>query len=165
MRSPFIVWNNPGETVARMNPPEFFEPSHDDAIALLQRHHFGRLAFSFHDRVDIEPISYVFSDGWVYGRTSRGTKLTTVRHHPWVAFEVDEIEGQFDWRSVVVHGTLYFLDDEGADRGREAYVHAVELLRSIDADALTPADATPQRVALFRIYADDITVRAARTSG
>jgi nitroimidazol reductase NimA-like FMN-containing flavoprotein (pyridoxamine 5'-phosphate oxidase superfamily) len=151
--------------MARTGQPEFFEPSREDAVALLERHHFGRLAFSFHDRVDIEPISYVFSDGWLYGRTSRGTKLTTVRHHPWVAFEVDEIEGQFDWRSVVVHGTLYFLDDEGGDRAaHEPYAHAVDLLRSIDAGALTPADATPERVAVFRIYADDITVRAARTS-
>jgi nitroimidazol reductase NimA-like FMN-containing flavoprotein (pyridoxamine 5'-phosphate oxidase superfamily) len=107
----------------------------------------------------------VFSDGWLYGRTSRGTKLTTVRHHPWVAFEVDEIEGQFDWRSVVVHGTLYFLDDEGGNgEAREPYAHALELLRTIDAAALTSADATPGRVALFRIYADDITARAARTS-
>jgi nitroimidazol reductase NimA-like FMN-containing flavoprotein (pyridoxamine 5'-phosphate oxidase superfamily) len=151
--------------MARTSQPEFFEPSRDDAVALLERHHFGRLAFSFHDRVDIEPISYVFSDGWLYGRTSRGTKLTTVRHHPWVAFEVDEIEGQFDWRSVVVHGTLYFLDDESGDGGtREPYAHALELLRTFDAAALTSADATPGRVALFRIYADDITARAARTS-
>jgi uncharacterized protein len=149
--------------MARTSHPEFFEPSRDEALELLQRHHVGRLAFSFHDRVDIEPISYVFADGWVYGRTAPGTKLTTVRHHPWVAFEVDEIEGQFDWRSVVVHGTLYFIDEEGGERAHEAHAHALELLRSIDASALTSADVTPERVALFRIYADDITARGARS--
>ena len=56
------------------------------------RAHVGRLAFTFHDRVDIEPISHVYSEGWVYARTSPGTKLTTVKHHPWVAFEVDEVQ-------------------------------------------------------------------------
>jgi nitroimidazol reductase NimA-like FMN-containing flavoprotein (pyridoxamine 5'-phosphate oxidase superfamily) len=150
--------------MALTHRPEFFEPSRAEALELLGRHQVGRLAFSFHDRVDIEPISYVFSDGWIYGRTSQGTKLTTVRHHPWVAFEVDEVEGLFDWRSVVVHGALYFLDPNGGDRDREAYAHAVRLLRQFDAEVLTADDPAPERTTLFRIHADDITARAARSS-
>jgi nitroimidazol reductase NimA-like FMN-containing flavoprotein (pyridoxamine 5'-phosphate oxidase superfamily) len=149
----------------RTSHPEFFEPSRDDAIALLARHHVGRLAFTFHDRVDIEPISYVFADGWVYGRTAEGTKLTTIRHHPWVAFEVDEVEGQFDWRSVVVHGTLYFVDGRGDESAHDGYARALELLRVVDPRALTPNDVTPDRSSIFRIFADDITARAARSSG
>ena len=83
-------------------------------------------------------------------------------HHPWVAFEIDEIESPFDWRSVVVHGALYLLAADGGDRDREEYSHAVEVLRELDAAVLTAADATPQRDVLFRIHADDITGRAAR---
>ena len=149
--------------MARTHKPEFYDLSRGDAIALLERHTVGRLAFSFHDRVDVEPISYIYDDGWLYGRTSPGTKLRTLQHSPWVAFQVDEIEGRVDWQSVVVHGTLYFLDPEGGDREREAYAAALELLRSLDADILTPADATPQRSTLFRIHADSITGRAARS--
>jgi nitroimidazol reductase NimA-like FMN-containing flavoprotein (pyridoxamine 5'-phosphate oxidase superfamily) len=149
--------------MARTHKPELYEMPREDAIALLDRGHVGRLAFSFHDRVDIEPISYVYHEGWLYGRTSPGTKLLTVKHSPWVAFEVDEIEGRFDWRSVVVHGTLYLLDPDGGDREREAYTAALELLRSRDADVLTPADVTPHRSTLFRIHADAITGRAARS--
>ena len=149
--------------MARTNRPEFFELSREEATDLLARYHVGRLAFTFHDRVDIEPISYAFADGWIYGRTGQGTKLTVVRHHPWVAFEVDEIEGQLDWRSVVVHGMLYFLDPNGGDRDREMYAAAVEILREVDASVLTATDATPERATLFRIHADDITARGART--
>ena len=115
--------------------------------------------------MDIEPISYVFADGYLWGRTAPGTKLTTIQHHPWVAFEVDEVEGPFDWRSVVVRGTLYFLADEGGQRAGETYTRALELLRGLDAGALTPDDMTPDRVALFRIFADEINIRAARTTG
>ena len=97
-------------------PTTFFELTRDEAVDLLTRNHVGRLAFSFHDRVDIEPISYVFSGDWVYARTAPGTKLAIVQHHPWVAFEVDEIRSRVDWRSVVVHGTIYFIDAE--PRGR-----------------------------------------------
>jgi nitroimidazol reductase NimA-like FMN-containing flavoprotein (pyridoxamine 5'-phosphate oxidase superfamily) len=37
--------------------------------SLLARNHVGRLAFTFHDHVDIEPVSYVYADG-VIKRTS-----------------------------------------------------------------------------------------------
>lgn len=61
--------------------PSFSELSRHDCVELLRRNHVGRIAFTFHDRVDIEPISYVFADDWLYGRTSPGTKVATVRHH------------------------------------------------------------------------------------
>lgn len=145
--------------------PIFYELSSADALEMLSRHYIGRLAFTFHDRVDVEPISYLFRDGWIYARTSPGTKLTVVEHNPWVAFEIDEVEGRFDWRSVVVHGTIYFLDASGGDRDRETYESALELMRTVDADLLTSADPTPHRSTLFRIHADRIIGRAARTAG
>ncbi len=151
--------------MARTNRPEFSDLSRGECVALLERHHIGRLAFSFHDRVDVEPISYVFAEGCIYGRTSPGTKLVAVRHHPWVAFQVDEIEGRFDWRSVVAHGTLYFLEPGGGDRDREAYERALDLLREIDAEAMTASDATPHRTSVFRIFADEITGRMATSGG
>ena len=139
--------------------PLFSELTRDESIDLLTRNHVGRLAFTFRDRVDIEPISYVYADGWLYARTSPGTKLQIVHHHPWVAFEVDEIHSRFDWRSVVVHGTIYFLD--AADTEHEPYHHAVEVLRKIDADAFTETDLVPRRTNIFRIHADDISGRRA----
>ncbi len=114
--------------------------------------------------MDIEPISYVLSDGWLYARTSPGTKLTVVQHHPWVAFEVDEIRSRFDWRSVVVHGTIYFIDPS-READRHDYEAAVKILRSADADALTPADATPHRDLLFRIHIDDVVGKGAKPGG
>jgi len=139
----------------------FFELTRDEAVEFLAQNHVGRLAFSFHDRVDIEPISYVFSGDWLYARTAPGTKLTIVQHHPWVAFEVDEIRSRVDWRSVVVHGTIYFIDPS-READRKDYDAAVKILRSADADALTSADATPQRDLLFRIHADEIVGKGAR---
>jgi nitroimidazol reductase NimA-like FMN-containing flavoprotein (pyridoxamine 5'-phosphate oxidase superfamily) len=149
--------------MALTNRPTFSELPRPECVEVLHRNHVGRLAFTFHDRVDIEPISYVFADEWLYGRTSPGTKLATVRHHPWVAFEVDEIEGRFDWRSVVVHGAMYLLAPDGGEREREAYATAIHLLRHVDAEALTPGDPTPFRTTLFRIHADDMVGRAAST--
>jgi nitroimidazol reductase NimA-like FMN-containing flavoprotein (pyridoxamine 5'-phosphate oxidase superfamily) len=128
---------------------------------LLTRNHVGRIAYSFHDRVDIEPISYVYADGAIYMRTAPGSKLLTLTHAPWVAFEVDEVHGPFDWRSVVAHGTVYFLNDSGSPIDRSTYRHAVARLRELVPDALDRDDPTPMRRVVVKLYPAGITGRAA----
>jgi nitroimidazol reductase NimA-like FMN-containing flavoprotein (pyridoxamine 5'-phosphate oxidase superfamily) len=143
-------------------PMTIIELSRQAGLQLLAEHHIGRIAFAFRDRVDIEPISYVFADGWIYARTSPGTKLTTIEHHPYVAFEVDEIRSATDWRSVVVHGTIYFIDPERSDVDRALHTGALQHLRSVDPSALTDEDAAPHRRQLLRIYVDEVVARSAR---
>lgn len=105
--------------------PVFRELGREESEQLLLRNHVGRIAFAFHDRVDIEPIHYVFHGGWIYGRTSPGTKLTTIAHNRWVAFEVDEVQGLFDWRSVVVKGAFYLTGmDASADQDPDLRVES-----------------------------------------
>lgn len=82
-----------------MTPPVFRELTREECEALLAVSHVGRLAYTFRDRAEIEPIHYAFENGWIYGRTSEGSKLTAIDHNPYVAFEVDEVNGIFDWRS------------------------------------------------------------------
>lgn len=81
---------------------------------ILSRNHVGRVAFSFRDRVDIRPIHYVYKNGWIYGCTSKGGKLETIAHNMWVAFEVDEVAGTFDWRSIVIRGAFYIMSPIGS---------------------------------------------------
>ena len=141
--------------------PRFRQLDAGESMAVLARHHVGRLAFALHQHVDVEPISYVLAGEWLYGRTSPGTKLSTIAHNPWIAFEVDEIDGLFEWRSVVVHGTAYFLTP--GVRGDQSYDEAVEHLRTIDPRALTHDDLAPHRTVLFRIHVNDVTGREAST--
>lgn len=131
--------------------------------ALLGRHAVGRLAYVEGQGVQIEPIHYVYADGWLYGRTQPGSKLAALAHRPWVAFEVDEVEGLFDWRSVVVRGHFAVLDAAGAPAEQAQYARAVTALRSLLPTALTPDDPVPARQVLFAIHADDATGRAATT--
>ena len=143
-------------------PYTIVELSREAGLRLLAEHHVGRIAFTFRDRVDIEPISYVYANGWIWARTSPGTKLTTVSHHPYVAFEVDEVQSASDWRSVVVHGTIYFIDAERGEEDRAIYDEAVRQLRSLDPSVFTDRDAAPHRQELFRIYVDEVSARSAR---
>jgi nitroimidazol reductase NimA-like FMN-containing flavoprotein (pyridoxamine 5'-phosphate oxidase superfamily) len=142
-----------------------------ESEAILSRNHVGRIAYSFHDRVDVEPIHYVYDEGWIYGRTALGAKLVTLSHHRWVAFEVDEIEGLFDWRSVIVHGAVYVLGGDDPALADPALAHGLALLRRLLPETLTEADPAPFRTVLFRVYASEITgreasmTRSAGTSG
>ena len=145
-----------------MPGPTFHDLDPDEANALLARNHVGRIAYSFHDRVDIEPISYVFADGAIYMRTAPGSKLSTLAHAPWVAFEVDEVTGPHDWRSVVVHGTVYVLEDRGSKVARESYRLAVSHLRTLMPHALGVGDPTPERTVVMQLHPDTITGREAR---
>lgn len=143
--------------------PHFRELTPKECVALLERHHVGRLAFSRKDRVDIEPIHYVHDDGWLYGRTQPGTKLEVVTHNRWVSFEVDEVDAIFDWRSVVVKGGFYLLRKDGSEQEREIYDRGVRILRRLVPETLTPDDPLPERAIVFRIHVDEMFGRAAST--
>lgn len=127
----------------------------------LARHNVGRVATAHKDRVDIVPVHYVFEDGWVYGRTAAGTKLETVVHNRWVAFEVDEVEALFDWRSVVIKGGFYILRKEGSTHEHEIYERGVAIVRRLIPEAFTADDPLPERAIVFRIHVDEMTGRAA----
>lgn len=137
---------------------------------ILSRNHVGRLAFSFENHVDIEPISYVYKDGWIYGRTSQGTKTDTIGLNKWVAFEVDEVDEAFRWRSVVVKGPFYVMSQIAAKEHDPtdtsiiedpAFAQGVALLRSVLPETFDASDPVPFRNTVFRIHLDEVTGREA----
>ena len=133
-----------------------------ECLALLNRHDVGRLAYTFHDRVDIQPVHYVMSAGYLYGRTSEGSKLETLAHNRWVAFEVDEVRGPFDWASAVVHGAFYRLDlQAAAPKDRDVAARAAALLDNVVPNTLALGDPVPFRRVLFRVSVDEVSGRRA----
>ena len=130
---------------------------------ILARSSVGRLAFSVHGRVNVIPVHFIYEKGWIYGRTAPGGKLLEILRNRRVAFEVDEHTALFDWRSVVVHGTFYIIEQN--DENAAVFHHAVELLRDLVPGTLTDSDPVPFRSHLFRINAAEITGRAASPSG
>lgn len=144
--------------------PVFHDLSRAKSQKLLGRNHIGRIAFSFHDSVDIRPLSYVYTDDWIFGRTSPGDKLVTLRHNQWVAFEVDEIQGMLDWESVLAHGTFYRLEPEGAESDVRLYERALRSIRKLAPKTLTEGDPVPFRTELFGIAVDSISGRSCSTT-
>ena len=131
----------------------------ETADALLRKHHVACIALAFHDRVTIALVNYVYVDGSIFGRMEDGPDLTTLRHHPWVALEVSEIDGLYDWRSVAVRGSLELLSDTGATKDSAELHAAVERLRAVVPAVFTPRDPMPRRVHVFRLYVDEVVGR------
>ena len=148
---------------ATAHMPQFSDLSEQSARALLARNHVGRLAFAFRDRVDIQPIHYVYDADWLVGRTGVGSKLVRLAHHPWCAFEVDEVHGLFHWDSVVVHGSFSMLDPKVGSS--DLYNRALDLLQRFIPGTLSAEDPVPERAILFAIHIDELRGRRARPSG
>jgi hypothetical protein len=146
--------------MATITGPHFRDMTLEESRALLTSKHVGRLAFALQNRVDIEPISYASDGEWIFGRTSSGTKLASLLHRPWCAFETDEVHDLFDWSSVVVKGTFYLLDPEVAST--DTYTRAERLLTKLVPGTFTAHDPVPFRDIIFGIYAHEITGRSAR---
>ena len=150
------------------------ELARSEIETILNRNHVGRLAFSFHDRVDIRPIHYVYKYGWIYGCTSKGSTLGTIGHNTWVAFEVDEVVAVFDWRSVVIRGAFFVMSPvasphpdptDTSQREDPEFSQAVMSLRSFLPDMMLASDTTPFRHVVFRIHLDEASGRESTPTG
>lgn len=147
---------------ARSGDVTFRELPRAEIEEMLLRNKVGRLAFSFHDRVDVQPIHYIYERGWLYGRTSEGNKIASLTQNQWVALEIDEVNDVFDWRSIVIHGSFWILHPRGSPRAEEVWVKAAELVSKIVPGALTEYDPVGFRQTLFRIAVSDVRGREAK---
>lgn len=134
-----------------------------DAEYLLATHHTGRMAYAFHNRVMMTLVNYVYSGGWIYARLDHGPVLSALTEHQLVAFAVDEIEGVYDWRSVVVHGAVQLLANDRASSAWCDFNRALQLLRGEVPSILTNDDPHPERQQLYRIHLDECFARESKS--
>lgn len=143
--------------------PAFSVLTDAECAELLARSHVGRLAFRTATGVDIQPIGYAAGKDWLYMRSASGAKLEAVAHNPHVAFEVDEVEGPFDWRSVVAHGTIYLFSADGPPLEASQFRTAVEALRTFIPNTLSATDSVPERQTVYGLHVDRMEGRMAQS--
>jgi nitroimidazol reductase NimA-like FMN-containing flavoprotein (pyridoxamine 5'-phosphate oxidase superfamily) len=75
----------------------------------------------------VVPINYVYEGGSIYANASEGLKLRAMRENPLVCFEVEQIRGTANWRTVIAQGRFEeLLQDE---RERAVDIIAMRLAR------------------------------------
>ena len=155
----------------RAGSPQFRILSRRECEAVLTRNSVGRIAFVHGNRPDIVPIHYVFAGSALCGRTAPGTRVDEASRNfsdAWpVAFEVDEVEGPFRWRSVVVHGNLHAATEGDAEWQRNArdWEEAMRSFRTLMPEAFTERDPTGFRDILLRVDVAEVSGREALPGG
>ena len=121
--------------MSRNHHHQVFELSEEQCRQRLQGHQrkLGRIAFAEERDPDWPvalPVNYAYVQGDIFIRTYEGSKLYAALRRQRVAFEVDEVDGEWSegW-SVVAVGTLQLVDDP------EQRAAAAAQLRSWGADA------------------------------
>lgn len=141
--------------------PVFSQLSTTEAHSILARNHVGRLAYVVRGHIDIEPVHYVASQSWIYVRSAQGTKLKAFEHRPFAAFEVDEVDDTFDWRSVVAHGTIYVMSEPRSHSEHADLDRALRTMRTFIPETMTRDDPTPLRQTIYGMHIDDLSGRKA----
>ena len=139
----------------------------EECFEVLAAKRVGRLACARENQPYIVPFHFVFDGGKnCYAVSTLGQKIEWMRANSLVCVEVDDIENQFEWTSLVVFGRYQELPDAAefeTERNR-----AYELLSRhalwwqpayVTGAHLSPA--TDDKPIYFRIFIDKITGRRA----
>ena len=81
---------------------------------LLGENIFGRIGCHAFGRTYVVPITYAYDGNYVYANSDEGMKLHMMRSNPSVCFEVDTVDGNANWQSVIAAAHFEELHGEQA---------------------------------------------------
>lgn len=87
----------------------------------------ARLACESGGQPYVVPVYLAYNNKCLYGFSTLGQKIESMRVNPLVCIEIDDVKSQTHWMSVVVFGRYEELPD--APEHKAARLHALELLQ------------------------------------
>src|SRR5205085_865783 len=78
--------------------------SQEQSRELLRKCRIGRLGCIAGDEPYVVPVSYIFDGEFAYMHSLPGHKIYAMRERPCVCLQVDEIEDDLRWKSVLAFG-------------------------------------------------------------
>jgi uncharacterized protein len=130
--------------------------SEEEARALLRAGRLARLGCVAEGYPYVVPVNYVYDGEFVFSHSLPGLKIEAMRASPRVCLQVDEMQDETRWTSVLAFGTFEELKDKGE---RES---ALSLLLSLFPQ-LTPvesfiiADAAAPTPVVYRVRVERVT--------
>lgn len=99
------------------------EMSNAECCEVLRREKVGRLACAHNNQPYVIPIYFAFDGNYIYGFTTVGQKVEWMRSNELVCFEMDHIENEHEWVSIVVFGRYEELPDTLQCQGARAQAY------------------------------------------
>jgi uncharacterized protein len=121
----------------------------------------GRIGTSSGGRTYVVPVTYVYDGNSVYGHSTLGQKIRMMRANPSVCFQVDDIRGLANWRSVIAQGTYEELSGDMATAA--AKLIRARIGRSTVSETAGPAGRQGRTHVSYRIRLREKTGRYERT--
>jgi nitroimidazol reductase NimA-like FMN-containing flavoprotein (pyridoxamine 5'-phosphate oxidase superfamily) len=130
--------------------------STDEAWALLRTGRLARLGCIADGEPYVVPVNYWADGASVLVHSLPGRKIAAMRAHPRVCLQVDDIQDQYRWRSVLAYGTYEELRG-GPERAR-AFSHLLAAFPQLTpVESAIAGDAAAPTPVIFRIRVDMIT--------
>lgn len=112
---------------------------------LLYSNNLGRIGCSLNGKTYVVPVNYVYDGRSIIAHSTDGLKIQMMRKNPSVCFEVDHIENNKNWQSVITQGTYMEIIDE-----RERYdamkLFVDRLLKLKISTTAHPPEMAPERL-------------------
>ena len=130
--------------------------SEEQSREVLHRERIARLGCIADGSPYVIPVNYIFDGENAYVHSLPGRKVTAMRENPRVCLQVDEIEDEWNWKSVLAFGTYEEITNVfesslamGRLLARFPKLTPVESVIAEDAGAPTPI--------IFRIRVESVT--------
>jgi nitroimidazol reductase NimA-like FMN-containing flavoprotein (pyridoxamine 5'-phosphate oxidase superfamily) len=137
------------------------EMTEKECRAVLSRGSFGRIGCCLDNQPYVVPIYFAYEPDYIYVLSTLGQKIEWMRANPKVCIQVDEIESQSQWVSVIANGIYEELPEPKFSTER---AHARSLLQKQHLwwlNALAERQTKPNAVLIeplfFRIHTDSMT--------
>ncbi len=79
---------------------------------LLYNSNLGRIGCSYNGKTYVVPVNYVYDGRSIIAHSTEGLKIQIMRKNPSVCFEVDHVENNKNWQSVITQGTYMEITGE-----------------------------------------------------
>jgi uncharacterized protein len=130
--------------------------SHDKALLMLREGRIARLACVSEGEPYVVPVSYVFDGENLLVHSLPGRKITAMRANPRVCLQIDEIEDELNWTSVLAFGHYEEITNM-QERSRAMARLLTNFPQLTPVESVIANDAGTPAPIVFRIRIDKIT--------
>lgn len=130
--------------------------SRANAHEMLRRSRLARLGCIVDGEPYVVPVNYIFDGENLFVHSLPGRKITAMRAHPRVCLQVDEIEDELNWKSVLAFGRYEEIHN-GDERARAMNCLLSNFPRLTPVESAIAVDAGAPAPIVFRIRIDKLT--------